>query len=35
MKSPTLAAWVGDVDTFASGQWQHMPAREARLAATT
>jgi ribosomal protein L16 Arg81 hydroxylase len=26
MKSPTLAAWVGDVDTFASEQWQHMPA---------
>jgi hypothetical protein len=35
MKSPTPAAWVGDVGTFASEQWQHMPGRDGRLAATT
>lgn len=26
MSSPTLADWVGDVETFASGQWQRKPA---------
>jgi hypothetical protein len=25
MKSPTLAEWVGDVETFASRQWQREP----------
>ncbi|WP_176735663.1 JmjC domain-containing protein, partial [Actinacidiphila rubida] len=26
MESPTLAAWVGDIESFAGGQWQHKPA---------
>ncbi|MGW1047252.1 JmjC domain-containing protein [Streptomyces sp. NPDC002547] len=26
MESPTLAAWVGDVESFASRQWQRKPA---------
>ncbi|MGN5637423.1 JmjC domain-containing protein [Streptomyces sp. AC154] len=26
MESPTLADWVGDVESFSSHQWQHKPA---------
>ncbi|MGC5397593.1 JmjC domain-containing protein [Streptomyces sp. DT20] len=26
MESPTLANWVGDVESFSSHQWQHQPA---------
>ncbi|MFG2670466.1 JmjC domain-containing protein [Streptomyces sp. NPDC048445] len=26
MESPTLANWVGDIESFSSHQWQHQPA---------